>query len=396
MTDAVWIVPSYPWDGQPVAGTFYRTQAGALARCGVDITVACPTPAAPWPLPLMRPRWRLHASAPRTATEDGVTVVRPRYPAVPGEPSWAAPDRQIAAAVWRARASWSGAKLVHGHSAVTGLAAWRLSRRAGLPLVLTFHGGDVNVWPDENPDRLDDLRAAVRHASLVTAVSGELVARLAALTGVMGLLLPVGSDHRSLARLGMERDEARRALDLVDDRIVVLFVGNLLAAKGVRELVDALLMAGDGFLGVLVGDGPLRGYGSGDSRSRSVQYRGPVQHDEIARYMSAADVLVLPSHTEGLPSVLVEAGSVGLPVIASRVGGIPALLGDDRGTILREVSPEGIGEALAAFAAARPAARAAAARLREHVLAGHDVDVNARILADHYGRLGSSSPPKRS
>ena len=394
MTDAVWLVPAYPWEGQPVGGIFYQTQARALVRNGVDLTVASPTPAAPWPLPLLRPRWRLHATAPRVATDSGVSVIRPRYPAVAGEPNWARPDRLMASTVWRSRSSWSGAKLVHGHSAVTGLAADRLARRTGLPLVLSFHGGDMNVWPERNPDRLDDLRAAVRHARLVTAVSAELVARIEAIAGVEVLLLPLGSDHRALAALSVPRDDARRALDLADDRIVVLFVGNLLTAKGVPELVDALLAVGDRFVGVFVGDGPLLGRGTDDPRGAGrLSYRGALPHDEIAPYMSAADVLVLPSHTEGLPTVLVEAGSLGLPVIASRVGGIPSLLGDDRGTILPSVSAEAIEEALVTFEAHREEARAAATRLREHVLADHDVDANARILSEHYGQLGSGAHP---
>lgn len=389
MTDAVWIVPAYPSADEPVGGVFHQTQARALARRGLNVTVACPTPWAPWPLSRMRMRWRHYAAAQRLGLDEGVTVVRPRYPGVPGEPRWAFPDRLIAQAVWRARASWVGAGLVHGHSAVTGLAAWRLARRTGLPFVLTFHGSDLNTWPDHNPDGVSDLRAAARDASVVIAVSAALAARVEAITGIAAILLPLGSDHRSLAALAVPRDEAREMLDLVDDRIVVLFVGNLLASKGVRELVDAILTTGDRFLGVFVGDGPLRGYGSDDPRgARCLRYRGARPHVEIARYMSAADVLVLPSQREGLPTVLVEAGSVGLPVIASAVGGIPELLGDDRGAILRDVTAEAIGEALVAFEKGRSAAQVAAARLCKHVLAEHDVDTNADRLVELYQSFG--------
>jgi teichuronic acid biosynthesis glycosyltransferase TuaC len=288
--------------------------------------------------------------------------------------------------VFRERRFWHEARVIHGHSAVTAMAAWRLARRTGLPFVITFHGSDLNSWPDRHPEWIADLRLAAREARAIIAVSAALAARARSITGIEAVHLPLGSNHRLLAAQALPRDEARAALDLAGDRLVVLFVGDLLAAKGIRELADAILASDDRYVAVFVGDGPERGYGSEDPRgSRCLQYRGPQRHEEIARYMSAADVLVLPSYSEGLPTVLVEAGSLGLPVIASAVGGIPSLLGDDRGTILREVSAEAIVEALGAFEKRRSEAEAAAARLREHVLREHDVDVNAGRLVELYG-----------
>jgi teichuronic acid biosynthesis glycosyltransferase TuaC len=268
---------------------------------------------------------------------------------------------------------------------VTGLAAWRLAKRAGLPFILTFHGNDMNSWPDEHPERLPDLRAAVRDASVVIAVSAALADRIRDITGVSAVHLPLGSDHRALRAKALPRAEARRVLDLPTDRVVVLFVGNLKRAKGVRELADALLGLGDPFLGVFVGGGEEARYGSDQpGAERCLSYVGPRPHDDVVRYMSAADVLVLPSYGEGLPTVLVEAGSLGLPVIASAVGGIPELLGADRGTILAEVSARSIAAAITAFLADRSGADAAADRLGEHVVGAYDVDRNAAALVDHY------------
>ena len=295
------------------------------------------------------------------------------------------PTGSIARAAWRARDAWAGAPLIHGHSAVTGLAAWHLARRTGLPFVITFHGSDLDTWPDQHPDRVADLRTAAREARAIIAVSAALAARARQVTGVDAIHLPLGSDHRSLAALALPREVARAQLDLVDDRVIVLFVGNLIAAKGVRELVDAILPRGNRFLAVLVGDGPEMGYGGVDGRSAGcLRYPGLVRHEAVAPYMSAADVLVLPSYHEGLGTVLVEAGSLGLPVIASAVGGIPALIGADRGVLLDKVSSAAIGAALDEFELGRSAASAAAARLRAFVLAEHDVDTNAGRLLEIY------------
>jgi len=385
MTDVVWITSGYPWDGDPVGGIFFRTQAQALARLGLSITVVSPTPAVPWPLSRMRERWQLYSKAPRVAQDGPVNVVRPRYANFPGEPSWALPDRQIARAAWRSRQEWDGARLIHGHYAVTGLAAWRIARRTGLPFVLTFHGDDMNTWPDLHPERRADLLAAVRDARVVFAVSGALADRVRAVTGVDAIALPLGCDHASLASCSMPRREARRLLGLPDDRVIVLFVGYVLREKGVRELANAILDLGDPFLGVFVGAGPEAGFGSTDPRADGrLLYQGPRSHEEALLYMSAADVLVLPSYGEGLPTVIVESGSLGVPVIASAVGGIPGLLGEDRGTMLPEISAGAVATALSAFLERQDEANAAAGRLREHVRAYYDVDLNAARLLAHY------------
>lgn len=388
MTEVVWLTPGYPWAGDPTAGVFYRTQAQALARAGVDVTVVVPTPSAPWPLPRLRRRWAMHAAAPRLAADGDVTIRRPRYLNVPGEPSWARPDRWIADAAWRTRDAWRGAGLVHGHYAITGIAARRVADRAGLPLILTFHGSDMNTWPDQRPERRRDLAAAVRDARAVIAVSAALADRVEALTGVRPIHLPLGSDVAGLRAAAVPRDAARRALGLGPSDIVAMFVGHLKASKGVRVFVDGVLAAGPGFLGVLVGDGPESGYGlDRPGASGRIRYAGPQPHDRVPGYLSAADALVLPSFSEGLPTVIVEAGALERPVIASAVGGIPELLADDRGVLLPEVSAAAVAAALRAQRDDPGAAAGRAGRLAALVTTSYDVDANAARLRDLYRRV---------
>lgn len=383
--NVTWLTSTYPWAEQPVGGIFFQAQAQALARQGVGVSIVTPTPWAPFPLSRLRARWRLYARAPSDTDDGAVRVFRPRYLNVPGQPRIAHPDRFIARAALRCRPAWAETGLVHGHFAVNGLAAARVARATGLPLALSFHGSDINTWPQEHPDRMGDLAAAVRQADLVTAVSRALVERLRHLTGVDAKHLPIGSDHHRIADSALTRDQARRVAGIADDRVVVMFVGNLLRAKGVRELAEAILGLGHPFLAVYVGDGPESGYGGNDPRARDLlDYRGQCSNTEVVRYMSAADVLVLPSHGEGLPTVLVEAGTLGLPVIASAVGGIPDLLDGGRGTLLPEVSVNAVAGALVHFVEHRPEAEAAAIRLKRHVREEHDVNRNAAHLLEMY------------
>jgi teichuronic acid biosynthesis glycosyltransferase TuaC len=393
LTDALWITRAYPWVEQPANGVFYQTQARAVARLGPSITVAAPTPWAPWPLSAVRPRWREYARSPRRSRDQNVAVIRPRYMNVPGEPTWARPDRVIADAMWRARRDWAGARIIHGHYSVTGLAAWHLAAHASLPFVLTFHGSDINSWPAEYPERLPDLREAVAHAGAVFAVSQALADRIREVTGIRATYLPLGSDHRAIAAGALPRSEARSLVGLPQDSLVALYVGELKRAKGVREFVDAVLGLHGPLVGVLVGDGPERGYGTDHARAaQRLEYRGAQTHEDVIRYMSAADVLVLPSYSEGLPTVLVEAGSLGLPVIASSVGGIPELLGTDRGRMLREISATSVASALTEFADDRSSANEAASRLREVVKRDYDVDVNAAELLQRYRSIAVDFP----
>jgi teichuronic acid biosynthesis glycosyltransferase TuaC len=389
-----WLTPNYPWADDPIPGSFHRTQARAVVRAGVGVRVIAPTPFAPFPLSRVSERWRRYAAAPKRQTDESVEIVRPRYLAIPGEPGWAQVSRSVAAA---ARGAIGGhpAPLIHAHFITPcGMAARRLTRDSDRPYVITVHGHDATSWPAAHADALDEYRAAVRDAAAVITVSRALGAKVEALTDTATLTLPLGSDHARLAGLKLPKDEARRRLGIPADRTLVLFVGRLLPLKGVRELVDALLTLESPFLGVLLGEGPLGGHRSDEDPSgERLRYAGGQPAEGVAAWMSAADMLVLPSYQEGLPTVLVEAGSLGLPVIASAVDGTPELLGTDRGVLLPAIDAPSIREAILAVAADPAAATARADRLHEHVLAEYDVDRNAVRLVDLYSRVIAGRDP---
>lgn len=222
--------------------------------------------------------------------------------------------------------------------------------------------------------------SAVRGADAVIAVSRALAVETERLTGVVSHVLPIGIDLRHFTPL--DRSEARAALGLPVDAFIALHVGALVEAKGVNTLVDAIAAVPlENKLLIMVGEGPA-------SKPMTmipwIRLEGRQPNERIRYYMAAANVLILASYREGLPTVLVEAGASGTPVIASRVGGIPQLLSEDRGLLVDAGTSSDLVQAISAVLSAPEEARIRAMRLREHVLEAYDADENARLLVQLY------------
>jgi L-malate glycosyltransferase len=142
-----------------------------------------------------------------------------------------------------------------------------------------------------------------------------------------------------IARRAELRARLRAELVVDDDELLFLTVANLRPEKGYDVLLDAAKVIADRDLPIriaAVGRGPSRDalharhaeMGLGDR----FQFLG--QRDDVLRLLAGADAFVLASRHEGLPVALMEATSVGLPVVASRVGGIPQVLQDEVDALL--------------------------------------------------------------
>jgi len=381
-----WMTPWYPWSGDPISGSFHRTQARAIAELGVEVKIVAARPWAPFPLPRLSRRWAAYAAMPRSERDGTIEILRPPYLAVPGEPSWARAPAAIARAATAAMAAGDPPDLVHGHFiAPTGMAARRVARRLGRPYVITVHGYDATSWPAAHRSDLDEYRATLHEAAAVVSVSRALAARLRELAGVDAITLPLGVDHAGLRRAALGRVEARRQLRLPLDRPIALFAAANVEHKGLREFVDTILRMDRPLLGVVIGAGPLAGYRANEgSHEDRLRYLGPQDRTGVVRHMSAADMLVLPSHQEGLPTVLVEAGSLGLPIVASAVDGTPELLGEDRGLLIPPRDRDALAAAIRAVLEDPTGAADRAGRLRSLVETDYDAPTNAVALVGLY------------
>jgi glycosyltransferase involved in cell wall biosynthesis len=149
-----------------------------------------------------------------------------------------------------------------------------------------------------------------------------------------------------------DRAAARAALGLDADAEWVVYVGRLVPEKGLRELLDAaaaLAPQRPRLRIALVGDGPM--HAELESRIAAdpalrVTMPGAQGPHEVARWMAAADLVTLPSYSEGHPNVLVEALACGRPVVATPVGGIPEVVDEDCGLLVPARDPAALAEGL--------------------------------------------------
>lgn len=321
----------YPNPLQPQRGQFNRQQFRAIAATAA-VRVISPVS---W-VDELGERWRSgrRLEADRQVDCDGLHVAHPRYVYTPK----VLRGRHGQFFRWSIRPAFDRAveefrpDLVYTCWAYPdGWASIDLARRRRLPVVIKVHGSDILTLLTTRARRRATAEALCA-ADAVVAVSHDLAERVIRL-GVDPERVEVVYDgiDRRLFSPGDGR-EARRRLQLDQDEPVVLFVGNLVPVKGLDVLVEAcnlLAKRGVRFTCILIGRGPLDATLRRETAQRGLSDRvlllGPRAHADLPDWFRAADVFVLPSRSEGVPNVLLEAAACGTPFVASRVGGIPEL-----------------------------------------------------------------------
>lgn len=151
---------------------------------------------------------------------------------------------------------------------------------------------------------------------------------------------------------GLSKEELRKKFGLNKTEKIILYVGRLLHIKGLIYLIEAVKNINEKNKRLL-----LVGYGDDRKHLENlvkklkieniVTFVGKVPNKEVFEYMVASDVLVLPSLSEGFPNVILEAMASGLPIIATKVGGIPKIVNNEvNGFLVDPKNPTQIVETL--------------------------------------------------
>lgn len=361
----------YPNAVQPRHGVFVEERLRHLVDAGrIAATVVAPVP---W-FPFRHRRFGRYAGfakVPRRERRHGIEILHPRYPVIPKLGMGIAPNlmsRAMLPVLRSLQASGVDFNLIDAHYFYPdGVAAARLGKSLGKPVVITARGSDVTWIPRYARARRQILWAAA-NASAIVAVSQALKGKL--------INLGVDPSNISVLRNGVDLDrfapgdrEALRA-KLCLGGVVWLAVGNLVELKGVHVTLAALAKLPDVTL-LVAGQGPeetrLRQLADRLGLAMRVRFLGTIPHARLCEYYSAADAMVLASSREGMPNVVLEALACGTPVVAAPFDGVTELLdAPEAGEIASERSADAIISAwqhLRARAPTRVATRSVAERL---------------------------------
>jgi glycosyltransferase involved in cell wall biosynthesis len=206
-------------------------------------------------------------------------------------------------------------------------------QQAGIPVVSRFAGDHFNEheWFDGIQragvsllDNLCKIPVALSNRMLVFGPYGRSEVIRNGMSRSNILIHPPPGDVGSRFRPPENEDEQRQALGLPTDKSIALYVGRLSDLKGMSFLQEAIGAVANRkeMLFVLVGDGPYKDHFETEYDDDLVRTIGYVPHDEIDEYYKSADVYLHPSPFEGLPLVILEALSCGMPVVAREAGDI--------------------------------------------------------------------------
>jgi glycosyltransferase involved in cell wall biosynthesis len=198
-----------------------------------------------------------------------------------------------------------------------------LARTHKFLFVTDVLGSDLNIGM-KNPIQRRQTLQALRASATVFAKSLDLCAKLKSY-GIRAHVDYNGIAHDQFHL--MDRIDACKRVNMDPQRRRILFVGNLVPVKNPSALAQAFCTLTENC------DVDLLFIGSGPESQNlythpRVQLLGTRPYAEIPFWMNASDLLCLPSVNEGLPNVVLEAMACGLPVVASRVGGIPEVLSE--------------------------------------------------------------------
>ncbi len=289
--------------------------------------------------------------------------------------------RLLQATVLRVEMERAGIDHAHAHFATAAARLANLAWRMGGPTYsVTVHAKDI-YHQDVRVDHLRDKLASARFVATVSRANRDYLESLLALDGRLRIV----PNSVNLRRLGPVRRSPGQAGP-------VLTVARLIEKKGLMDLVAAFsLLRARGITPRLeiVGDGPLRGQLEGVAASLGVdaRFRGALPQEQVLELMGRASLFCLPcvvaadGDRDGLPTSVLEAMALGVPVVTTDVSGLAeAVLHERTGLLVPQRDPVALAEAIERLLSDPELAARLSAEGRRHVEHNYSLERSAALL----------------
>ncbi|GBF06708.1 glycosyl transferase [Deinococcus aerius] len=268
------------------------------------------------------PRWQEIESLPHEYIFDGIKVETREIISLPKNSSHWMACLQMRSII-RSKIRQNNYNIIHAHFAYPyGLAAALAGKDCGVPVVITCHGSDINTLPKRTIDAQIGVRLALTTSDKVITVSRALSESVKSIVSRSVEVIYNGVDPSVVNVEKLER---------------IIYVGNLIKTKGIRDLITAFKKSNATNL-VLVGDGEEREFIETQAKllpaGKSIVLLGKLENMVVRKEIAMSQILILPSYSEGLPTVIMEAMMEGVPVVSTNVGGIPEIAHHNQNALL--------------------------------------------------------------
>ncbi|MCB2080742.1 MAG: glycosyltransferase [Novosphingobium sp.] len=378
----------FPNPLKPSFGIFVGNQMRTIAARGdVDLVMVSPIGIPPFPFSLSE-TYRELARLPKHSDSVGLPTHYPRFSLIPKIGGDSNPVRIV-------RAILPLARRLHAEKPFDlvdaqfffpdGPAAAVIANDLGLPLTIKSRGADIHFW-GARPKARQQILAAASQATRLLTVS-EALGRDMVVLGMPEERIRVhytGLDRERFHPIDKRRARksvaAHPSLLVPADGALIVTPGALIPRKGQRLVIEALGQLPGARLALAGGGGDemaLRDLASELGLSDRVHFLGIVTHDLLPQLLCAADVMALPSASEGLANAWVEALGCGTPIVITDIGGAREVVLDDTAGRIVARDPDAIASGIRDVLA-NPPGQSAVARHAERF----SWDTNAERLVE--------------
>jgi N-acetyl-alpha-D-glucosaminyl L-malate synthase BshA len=238
--------------------------------------------------------------------------------------------------------------IIHAQTIGMGIVGFLAKKFFKIPYIVYGRGSEVYLsWPLKN----QVSKLVFRHADAVIALTEDMKKLLQRFCNREVYVIPNGIELDRFSNLP-KKEEVLSKIGIDKQENVIIFVGRLCYVKGVKYLIQAMNIITKENRKVkllIIGDGEerqnLENFVKELNLENNVIFLGNFHNEKIPEYMSASDIFVLPSLSEGFPVVILEAMACGLPIVATNVGGIPYIIKErENGFLVMPKNAEQIAE----------------------------------------------------